>query len=309
VAASTARARRLLPSDSQFTLDPDNPHYSVNAFVQSLQQWCELLNRKLTKEGLHNDNYALGGAGNTVAASDIDINPVIEYLTMTLTADTSLQVTGLTTFWNCYAIEVSTYGIGLLGLNRDQFIKYDERFFMTRVEDVLGAQIFDTITDPANVTFHGLADAALNTSDGLVLAEIPLYQSCDQRISVSVSCHLPMDSHVIINNGVQASSRIIAKAYFENNILSTIEFNEVGAITGQTVRARVYADQDHMIKKTDGDIQWNRLASSYRLRYLRFYLHANYKLFGTDTFSIVEEEFKLGEDDYWQFTCRFISDY
>ena len=308
LATGTEFAMRIKPSDFQFALDPDSPHYSVNDFVKSLQDWCEVLNIKLSQEGLLDDYFALG-IGNTVPPVVIQTTAdVTAYLNTSLTADTTLQFTGDPLFWDSFAIEFTAYGMGLLGINKDKLLNYDiNRYFITRVQDVFSAQIFDTTADP--VLYLPIIDAPRNTSKGMFLADTPLYQSCDQRVSVSVSCHLPMNSHVVINNGVQASSRIIAKAFFENNIESTLEFNEFGVITGQRVRARVYADQDHMIKKTDGDIQWNRLASSYRLRYLRFYLHVNYKLFGIDSFSIVEEEFDLDKDDYWQFTCRFISDY
>ena len=299
---STASALRIKPSNFSFSLSPNKQHFSVNDFFKSFSDWCKLINMKLTQNGLFTEVFSI----------EANVNPVVlanagdetQYLTLTMTADTTLQIKGTSHLWDCFSIEVSNYGIGLLGLDKTTMLKFDERYFITRIDDVFGAQQFDINVDP--VVYFNIG---FNTSAGIFSGVTPLYQSCDQRVSVSMSCHLPMESHVIVNNGVQASSRIIAKAFFENNVLSTIEFDGDGNITNQRIRARVYADQEHMIKVTDQNIQWNRLASSYRLRYLRFYLHMNYKLFGVDTFSISEEQFKLEPDDYWQFTVRFISDY
>lgn len=149
-----------------------------------------------------------------------------------------------------------------------------------------------------------------NTAGAYVTTSLPLFECCDQRIYVSVSTHLPMDSHTVIQNSVQTTSRDIAVAFFDNQAESIITYKPDGTL-GLRIKGRTYNAQTHMIRKSDLNVKWHKLLTSYRLRYLRFYLHICYKLYNetTDGFVLVKQDFPIGKDSFWQMYVRFVSEY
>ena len=178
------------------------------------------------------------------------------------------------------------------------------RPFLSADHNALG--IVFTENDPK--TIRGRNNAEFNSVPITLSCFTPLYQSCDQRVSVSVSAHLPMMSRILIKNGKQSTSREIAKAYIENHVETTLTF-ENNNFTGLRVKSKSFADQTHLIKQTDQYKTWVRLLESYDVQLLRFYLHITYKLFQNDSFIMTTEDFPIDDENFWQMTVQFVSDY
>ena len=291
---------RLTQQDQTFVISPNVPHYTVSQFFSALVDWSKKLNQRIHLDGLHEDENNVEYSIDPV--NDFDANPVVNYLEFTITADTSIEIEGTAEFWDAFAIELSTYGIALLGIDKKQLFEHGGRYFITRSND----NFKETFLDANDAT--QMAAGGYNFHPGTFSSGTPLFQSADQRVSCSVSCHLPMDSHLVIRDGAQTTSREICKSFFESDIRTTLLFAD-NVYESTEIACRTYADQVHMIKRTDGNIQWNRLKESYDIKLLRFYLHITYKLFQNDKFKMVTEDFPVDDNNYWQVTVQFISDY
>ena len=136
----------------------------------------------------------------------------------------------------------------------------------------------------------------------------PVYSTADQRIKISVGSHLPTLSSVAVHNEVQVSDRDIAEAFFENRVTAEVNY-DAGVFTTKLI-SRVYSGQCNMIRKYDSHHQWNRLLTSYRLRYLRFYLYITYREYKstTDTFVLVKKPLTVEDHEYWNMVIKFVSD-
>ena len=119
-----------------------------------------------------------------------------------------------------------------------------------------------------------------------------------------------MLSNVLINDQVQSSERDVAEAYFTTQVTGEIkQFPYQGrTVTETNVTSNVYAGQCNMIQKHQPQHTWNRLVSSYRLRYLRFHLFITYRTFDGTSYRLVKKPLVVDRDDYWQFSVRFVSD-
>jgi hypothetical protein len=295
---------QLTQADQIFVISPNAPHYTVSQFLASLTNWVQKFNSKMHREGFDDRYFNIEDDIDPV--TDFVVSPVEDYLQILVTADTTIEFVGHPVFWNNFAIELSTYGIALLGINKDDLLEHNGQYFITRTDETFKAGLIEDGSTPPIIDETLQVD--YNEHDATFSSSTPLFQSADQRISCSVSCHLPMQSHLLIRDGIQSTSREIAKAYFENEIQTTLTLNVYG-LDSVKIKCKTYADQYHMIKKTDPRVQWNRLVNSYDLRWLRFYLHVTYKLFQNDKFVMVTEDLKVDDDSYWQFTVQFISDY
>jgi hypothetical protein len=310
----------------EFSVRPELPTYSVNDFMHQLDQHVNLFNQKMTQFGIH--RHFFGDIARDQDRGDeksddehqiIDPHPgttqndIKTFLKMKLTADSSLQIVTTNTFLNCFVIEFTDYGMQLLGINKATLHKVGERYYYAVQQDeksmpneVKQFVATDLVLDPTVPYTYVIPQ---NTVRKTLYNTTPLYECCDQRVYVSVSTHLPMDSHVMVQNEAQQSVRDIAIAFFENQLETTLSYDNMNNMT-HTLKGTSYSGQTHMIRKTDSNIKWIKLKDSYDLHNLRFYLHVCYKLFSTTAgFSLQKHDFPIGKDDYWQLFVRFVSEY
>jgi hypothetical protein len=325
--AAVAVTVTLTESNFQFAVEPKLKTYSVNDFMHQLDQKVQLFNEKMTKlginqlnfgdipideeEGKTDDNLVILYPKNITSASPR--SDIVQFLKMKLTADSSLQITCTNTFLNCFVLEFTDYGMQILGVDKTQLHKVGNRYYFAMQEDTqskIGINnqfVVNNNLQVPNIPFR-YADPA-NTKGTALLNSTPLYECCDQRVYVAVSTHLPMDSHVLVQNEVQTSSRDIVTAFFENQLETTLMYDAENVMTHR-LKGISYSGQTHMVKKTDANIKWFRLKDSYDLRYLRFYLTVCYKLYDSEIgFYLKQQEFPIEDDNYWQIFVRFISDY
>jgi hypothetical protein len=291
-----------------FKINPSKSHSSVNDFLQSVSNFTQDFNTKMTQMGIERTHFGLV-AGRTIAgiaAGNINAANLVKYFEILQQPDTSLLIHGTRDFWDCFFIEFSLYGMQLFGVKKTAMLNINDRYYLAHTANALVSASTELVTAVADPLFV----AAANTVDLYVTTSLPLFECCDQRIYVSVSTHLPMDSHTVIQNSVQTTSRDIAVAFFDNQAESIIQYLPDGSLSLR-IKGRTYNSQTHMIKKSDLNVKWHKLNTSYRLRYMRFYLHICYKLYNetTDSFVLVKQDFPISKDSFWQMYIRFVSEY
>ena len=291
----------MQPAISTFSISPSRPQYSVSEFVQALQQYCENLNRSLTTGGLDNEFFGLpiGAAVDPVAiATEADVK---RYLDIIASCDSSLLFTPGENFFQYFVLEFTAYGASILGIKLDDLHKQGDVYFLAPTGDSYSTAPFDA---------NGAWVDSANTDDSnpIFTAHHPVYSTADQRVKVSISSHLPLLSNVLINNEKQSSERDIAEAYFENQVKSEVRYSD-GVFSTRLI-SKVYSGQASMIRKHDSHHQWNKLLSSYRLRYMRFFLFVTYRDYqvATNTFVLRKMPVTVNAHDYWNFTIKFVSD-
>jgi hypothetical protein len=311
--------------DFQFSVQPSLPTFSVNDFFAQLSGRVTRFNQVMTKFGIHTDHFGALEPDEEEGKNDdgdIIVTPVNalgqddveKFLTFKMTADSSLQIITTNTFQNCFVLEFSQYGMQLLGIDKSKLHKVGARYYLgySDGEQSVAGQadqfvVVDVNDDPV-VPFRYSEGENMHTT--MMYSTIPLYECADQRIYVSVSTHLPIDSQVFVQDEVQKSNRDIAIAFFENQLETTLAFDAQNNIT-HSLKGISYSGQTHLIRKTDMNTKWVKLKNSYDMRFLRFYLHIAYKLFDTvtETYSLKKQDFPITDDNFWQIFVRFVSVY
>jgi hypothetical protein len=290
-----------------FKINPSKSHSSVNDFMQTVTYFTLDFNTKMTQMGIERTHFGLI-AGRTIAgiaAGNINAANLVKYLEIVQQPDTSLLIQASRDFWDCFFIEFSLYGMQLFGVKKTAMLNINDRYYLAHT-----ANTRVTVSTNLVTAVGQLFPNAFNTVPLYVTTSLPLFECCDQRVYVSVSTHLPMDSHTVIQNSVQTTSRDIAVAFFDNQAESIIQYLPDGSLSLR-IKGRTYNSQTHMIRKSDLNVKWHKLNTSYRLRYLRFYLHICYKLYNetTDSFVLVKQDFPISKDSFWQMYVRFVSEY
>jgi hypothetical protein len=226
---------------------------------------------------------------------------VKRYLDIIASCDSSLLITPGADFYKYYTIEFTAYGASILGINLADLHKQGDVYFLAPTEESYSNAPFDEDGrwyDPDNP----------DGSNPVFTAHHPVYSTADQRVKVSISSHLPLLSNIVVNNEKQSSERDIAEAFFENQVKSEVRY--LDGVFSTRLISKVYSGQAAMIRKHDSHHQWNKLISSYRLRYMRFFLFVTYRDYkvATNTFVLRKMPVTVSPHDYWSFTIKFVSD-
>jgi len=294
-----------LEQDTMFTT-PARPHYSVTSFCNTLSERCELFNREMTTTGINPSWFDFAGQDNrrVVDAVINDEGDVRQLINIKLSCDGSLLFVPSNNFWDFFVISFTGYGAALLGIDLSALHRTPEgRFMLGLTNNSFSNTMLEETEDgirfrPANNTNANVA----------FIAHHPVFSTCDQRVKVSVGSHLPILSNVLINNEKQSSERDIAEAFFETKIKAEVLMTDQQHSV--QISSNVYAGQVNLIKKHDPQHTWNKLISSYRLRYMRFFLYITYRDYqsSTNSFKLRKMPVTVDPEDYWAFSVRFVSD-
>ena len=318
-----------------YYLHPKNPMFSPSQMVQSLQDWAHTFNIEQTFLGIQHANYGGDPQDNLppVAVADIvlykagtivqhTVNGVAypiphEFLKFSLTCDGSILLTGSRQFWNSFVIRMTNYGASLLGLNKTQLQSVGQHIvnaaqistnYIAFTQD--GAPVNNVVVpffDGANLNAFV---AGQNTRSLTVAVSVPIYQSSEQRLKVSVGSHLPISSNTRIDDGKETVDRDICEAWFENKIRVDVDYSSEGTFSGTKIRSDIYSGQRNFIKKSDNHTQWMKLLTSYALTYYRFYLKITYREFSEEknSWSLSTKKLPVPENAFWALTLKFVSD-
>ena len=228
-----------------------------------------------------------------------------------MTADGSLIMKLTRHFVNSFAIRMTNYGASLLGINKSRLREVGDHI----VNRVTIPTKFLAFTQNQNIQFvdptnNNVLLAGQNTSDQRVDMSVPIYQSSDQRLKVSVSSHLPISNNIRIDDTRETVDRDICEAFFESTLQVEIDYNQDDKYAGSSIKSKVYNGQHNFIKKSDRHSQYVKLLTSYMLQYYRFYLKITYREFTEETASwkLSTKKLPVPENSYWLMVIKFVSD-
>ena len=229
---------------------------------------------------------------------------MVQYLQFNSTNDGSIEVAGTQHFWDLFTIEFNAYGASLLGVDLSQLIDHNNRYFLGATGDSFATPFL--VLDAGSGEYRFILPA--NTAAHTLQTGTPIYQSCDQRVKISVTSHLNIMSNIKIENGLQKADRTIGEAFFENKLTSEMERDGENFQTKLT--SRIYGGQMNMIRKSDPYHAWHKLLNSFDTKFFRFYVHITYRMFdmATNTWSIQTTLLEVNDNDYWLMQIRFVSD-
>jgi hypothetical protein len=309
-------------SDFQFTVSHNRKMFSTSEFIQSLKGWALRFNQKMTQTGIAHAHYGLTAAqiidaqGNAVVVAGVPLvqangqpvpgsaDLVVPYLQFNSTNDGSIEVAGTQHFWDLFTIEFNAYGASLLGVDLSQLINHNNRYFLGATGDSFATPFL--VLDAATQEYRYVLPA--NTNAHTMQTGTPIYQSCDQRVKISVTSHLNIVSNIKIENGIQKADRTIAEAFFENKLTS--EMQRDGQTFQTKLTSKIYGGQMNLIRKSDPYHDWHKLLNSFDTKFFRFYIHITYRIFdmATNTWSIQTKPLPVNDNDYWIMQIRFVSD-
>ena len=306
------------PFDSDFTLYANMKHYDVSSLVRALANWARGFNNDQSLAGILDPREFGGDSGEASAQSSVDngigieiLQPLTQaeinggqgynFLSVQVTPDGKLQITGTSSFWNNFHFEFSEYGAAILGLS-----------------SVVDADNMIAYTSPGpgqqNIARHyyGANDIILPANllyDVHFVSDTPLWQSADQRLKVTVDSHLPMSANLEIKDQSETVNREIAEGFFESHLETAVQFDNWGTFTQMTMKSKLYSGQVSFIKKSDPHPEWHKLLTAYELRYFRFHLNIWYRTYTPGSgWSLVKRPLEVPTDKYWAMSIRFVSE-
>ena len=245
----------------------------------------------------------------------IDSSDIRKFMQVNLTCDGRIEFIPGSSFYQYFTIHFTRLGTELLGTGTAMLHQAQTGEYIMAVTD--GVYSKSSIRallyaiDGVDTQVYG--ETNTTTPDVAFETQVPVFTTADQRVKVSVGTHLPILSNVLINDEKQSSERDIAEAFFETSVTGEVRQvqNAQGAMSFETkVISTIYSGQCNMIRKHDSQHTWNKLLSSYRLRYMRFYLYITYRTYNETQKKYTLQKLPLVVDngDYWQFSVRFVSE-
>ena len=295
-----------LPAVAQFStynINPQYPFYDVGDFVKDLNRWVRGFNYGVSIDGVEQNLHGGVGDIDPKSVEEASADP-FEFLRISLTCDGSLIIEGFPIFWNNYMIKFTSYGAALLGIDRS--LLEDDILAFTRLAGPVRqvAKAFREVAQPRNIV------AANILQEIIVDTSSPIFETADQRVSISCESHLPVASNTEIIDEQQGVNRDIIKVFFENTIQTETKYDESGNYSGLSLHTKLYSGQHSMVRRSDRHNQWNRLLTSFELKYFRFLLYVTYRVWDdtAEKWKLQRKKMNIPKGTYWVMNIRFVSD-
>ena len=310
-----------------FHIRANQKFFDVSSLVKYLANWCRSFNRywtlRVADGGAGGFNPMVAGYSGFPAAAlaglttqEYNEGGPYPFIGVKLSADGTLQLVGDSYFWNNFIMRWTREGAALLGFY-NQLLRVDRvgggggniaadatHYYISKTND--GAAITNTFLIEAT----GQILVSNTAQEFVISSSHPIFQSVDQRIKVSVESHMPMASNIAVVDESESVDRTIAEAYFESKLQNEIRFDESGVFDRMTMRAAMYSGQSNMIRKSDINFQWNRLSSAYELKLFRFQLYVTYRVWDSarQRWTLSKTKLDVDPQEFWELSCRFVSD-
>ena len=292
-------------SYAEYSIHPNYPFYDVGDFTKDLSRFVRTFNNRISRYGVLGATH--GGNPNIPALNEQQAaNNPHEFLTVSLSCDGSLLIEGLPIFWDNFMIEFPiTYGLALLGIDRSLILDNILSFTRLHPGGVPDSYVSKAHLDPNHIIVIGenLQEVVIDTSSAI-------FETADQRVSLSVESFLPTPNSKKIVDEVESVSQSIAEVFFTNEILTEIKYDEQGQYDGLSLHTKLYSGQHSMIRRSNISRQWNRLLTSFELRLMKFMLFVTYRTWDEVNvrWKLDRQKMNVPKNTYWYLNVLFVSD-
>ena len=291
---------------------PILPHkiYSVTDLVTFLASWSTVLSNSIADKGL-----SLDGAGDTlevnvaIAANHASIDRRANnyggtrLLGVSLTPGGTLQLVGSSIFWNNFFIVTNDYCREILGFSGDVLscsisptgqIHFDKSSLLAgEPELILTPTVQMGVDLPAQI----------------VGADYSIFRKTEERMLISVEVALSIPMNISIVNGTETRTHTVATFPLESKVVSTVTAGN-GTLHDKTdLSIETHMGRVHLLKKTNGNVQWYPLTSSFAIQNSRVELFMTRRRYSTVTkkWYTDRKPFKIHDDGVWSASLKFVS--
>jgi len=313
VAANTAADALALAGDVQnCQLVPGYKIFSVTDLVTFIANWSTRFSNAVADRGLSAD-----GAGNTInvneaiaanhASIDRRANNLqgTRLLGVSLTPGGVLQITGSAPFWNNFYIQTTAYCRELLGFS----------YAALTISWVVATNTYSNTLasllapDGTIAVIPVASRILLANTHNTINADYSIFRKTEERMRISMEVALSVPMNISIVNGVERRTHTIFSAPLQSDIKSTLRSDD-GVIEDTTeLTLRAFQGRVHLLKKSNGNVQWYPLTSSYAIQNSRVEIYVTRRRFhsATSRWYTDRKPLAVDPDSVWSASLKFVS--
>ena len=315
VGAGTAADQLVLPGDpvqaQNCTLSSGYKIFSVTDLVTFLAVFSANFSNAIAARGLSTD-----GAGDTenvnvnIPAGDPRIdrsangNTGTRLLSFSLTAGGTLQITGSSVFWNNFYITTTAYCRQILGFAGGTLSVSRTADIINQLESNLFA-----VANGAVVIINPAQELTVGTPAQRVDANYSIFRKTEERMLVSVEVALSIPTNLAIVNGTETRTHTVATFPLVSKVVSSIS-SANGVLRDEiNLDIETHMGRVHLLKKTNGNVSWYPLSSSFAIQNSRVELFMTRRRYSRDNAKWYTDRkpFKIHDDGVWSASLKFVS--
>ena len=306
-----AATQITLPNGKQdCVLETGYKIFSVTDLVTFIANWTALFSNAVADRGLAqvpgNANAPIN-CNVTIAANHASIdrraagNTGRRLLGVSLTPGGTLQLVGSPIFWNNFYILTNSYCREILGFEDIISVSYTNNQVNSLSQNLIAGV-------PATILVQA-APLPANHPDQDVNAGYTIFRKTEERMLISMEVDLTVPMNLSIVDGMETRTHTVFTAPLQSDIISTITagngiIQDTTNLTLTALQGRV-----HLLKKTNGNVQWYPLTSSYMIQNSRasLYLTRRRWSMANSNWYTDRKPFKGAKDGVWNASIKFVS--
>ena len=214
-------------------------------------------------------------------------------------------------FCNHFFLVFSPYAVELFGLQQSvQPIAGGNSALAISTTLVQGVEN----QSPLNPWFADMAQANTiipgeNRRDQIVQSRSNVYQLWDHRVSVSIKSHLPVANNLQVSEGVELLDNTICRTFLHAPLVVCQRYAD-GDQTFHELRRKLYNGQVQLIRKSQREFIWNKLLTSYQMRFIRLSVWVSYRRYNAalNRWFMEEKRMTIPSNGLFEVGLRFVSD-
>ena len=225
-------------------------------------------------------------------------------LGISLTPGGTLQLVGSAIFWNNFYLVSNSYCKELLGFSAPELsVSYRNNNVSSLREDliiVVGG--VDRILVQANPLPAAHPAQYIN-------ADYSVFRKTEERMLVSMEVALNIPMNISIVNGLETRTHTVFSAPLQSDIISTITAGNGIIKDSCNLAINALQGRVHLLKKTNGNVQWYPLSSSYMIQNSRCELYITRRRWRMPSgpWFTERQPLKIHSDGVWNASLKFVS--
>ena len=289
------------------TLAPGYKIFSITDLVTFLANWTAQFSNAVADRGLAQIPGNAINCNVTIAANHASIdrraggNTGRRLLGVSLTPGGTLQFVGSPIFWNNFYILANSYCREILGFQDKISVSYTNNQVNSLPQNLITG-------DPETIIVQAVPLPATHP-DQDVNADYTIFRKAEERMLISMEVDLTVPMNLSIVNGLETRTHTVFTAPLQSDIISTITagngvIQDTTNLTLTALQGRV-----HLLKKTNGNVQWYPLKSSYMIQNSRCSLYITRRRWSMDNnnWFTDRQPFKVAKDGVWNASLKFVS--